>query len=87
MKMTIFCNGAPCDLVEVERTSRDINCRHHRGDDRLITLLMGTVSTSETSINFYQTIRRYVSEGSHLYTYSALRKLYNALKPKRERER
>jgi hypothetical protein len=30
--------------------------------------MMGTASTSESSVNFYQTIRRYNPEDSHLHT-------------------
>jgi hypothetical protein len=32
----------------------------------VIVLMMETVSTSETSVNFYQTTRRSISEDSHL---------------------
>jgi hypothetical protein len=34
----------------------------------IIALMMETVSTSETSVNFYETIRRNIPEDSHLHT-------------------
>jgi hypothetical protein len=34
----------------------------------LIALMMEAASTSETSVNFYQTTRRYNPEDSHLHT-------------------
>jgi hypothetical protein len=34
----------------------------------ITTLMMETVSTSETSVNFYQTARRNIPEDSHLLT-------------------
>jgi hypothetical protein len=37
-------------------------------DSIIITLMMEAASTSETSVNFYQTTHRYNPEGSHLHT-------------------
>jgi hypothetical protein len=37
---------------------------------KTITLMMETVSTSETSVNYYQTTRRNIPEDSHLHKYS-----------------
>jgi hypothetical protein len=34
----------------------------------LIALMMAAASTSETSVNFYHTTRRYNPEDSHLHT-------------------
>jgi hypothetical protein len=34
----------------------------------LISLMMAAVSTSETSVNFYQAFRRNIPEDSHLHT-------------------
>jgi hypothetical protein len=34
----------------------------------LIALMMEAASTSETSVNFYQTTRRYNTEDSHVHT-------------------
>jgi hypothetical protein len=36
---------------------------------RVITLMMEAASTSETSVNFYQTTRRNIPEDSHLHTH------------------
>jgi hypothetical protein len=54
MKMAVFWVVAPCSLVEVYRRFR------------VIALMMQAVSTSETSVNFYQTTQRYNPEDSHL---------------------
>jgi hypothetical protein len=35
----------------------------------IIALMMEAVSTSETSVNFYQTTRRNIPEDSHLHTH------------------
>jgi hypothetical protein len=35
----------------------------------LIALMMEAVSTSETSVSFYQTTRRNIAEDSHLHTH------------------
>jgi hypothetical protein len=37
-----------------------------RAKRQLIALMMETANTSETSVNFHQTIRRYILENSHL---------------------
>jgi hypothetical protein len=55
LKMVVFWVVAPCSLVEVYRRF-------------LVIALMETASTSETSVNFYQTTRRYNPENSHLHT-------------------
>jgi hypothetical protein len=55
MKMTVFWDVAPCDLVEVYRRFRGA-----------IALIMEAESTSETSVNIYQTARRNILEGSNL---------------------
>jgi hypothetical protein len=51
MKMTVFWDVAPCSLVEVSL---------------LIALMMEAESTSETSVNFYQTTRRNNPEDGRL---------------------
>jgi hypothetical protein len=55
MKMTVFWKVAPCSLVDVYRRFR---CAY--------SLLVKGVSTSETSVNFYQTTRGNIPEDSHL---------------------
>jgi hypothetical protein len=72
MKMAVFCDVAPCSLVEVYRCLRGACC-HHQGDHRLevlaasiIVLMMEAASISETSVNFCQTTRRNISEDSHV---------------------
>jgi hypothetical protein len=58
LNMAAFCDIAPCSLVEVERRFRDSYCLHHHG-----SLMMEAVSTSETSVYFYETAQRYIPEG------------------------
>jgi hypothetical protein len=63
--------------ILVPRTSRYgvtlyiINCKklRWRCHVHMIALMMGAASISETSVNFYQTTRRYNPEDSHLHTY------------------
>jgi hypothetical protein len=57
-KMALFCVVAPCSLVEVYQPFRGPCC--------LIALMMEAERTSETLVNFYQTIRRYNPGESHL---------------------
>jgi hypothetical protein len=52
IKMAVFCVVALYSLVEVYRC--------------FIALMMEAASTSETSVNFYQTAWRYNPEDSHL---------------------
>jgi cell division protein FtsL len=52
--MTAFWDIALYSLVKAER--------------RLIALMMEAVRTSETSVYFKHTTRRYISEGYHLHT-------------------
>jgi hypothetical protein len=61
MKMTVFWDVATCSLVEVYRRFRGAYCD--------IALMMEAESTSETSVNFYQTTRRNNPEDSHLHTH------------------
>jgi hypothetical protein len=50
-KITDFWDTAPCILTENCRRFRGANCQH-------LTLVMGAVSTSETSVYFYRTTQR-----------------------------
>jgi hypothetical protein len=54
MKMAAFWDIAPCSLVDIDRRFR------------AIALMMEALSTSETSVNIYQTTRRNVPEDSEL---------------------
>jgi hypothetical protein len=63
--MNVFRDVAPHILLEIDRRSRRAYCLRHQGD---ATLMMNTVSTSETSVNFYQTIRHNILEDSHLHS-------------------
>jgi hypothetical protein len=56
MKMTVFWDLAPCSLVEV-----------YRRFSAIVALMMEAASTSETSVNFYQTARRNNPEDSHFH--------------------
>jgi hypothetical protein len=52
MKKAIFWDVAPCSLVDTDR--------------HFITLKMEAVSSSETSINIYQTAQCYIPQDGHL---------------------
>jgi hypothetical protein len=58
-KMTFFSDVAPCGRVEIERRVRGAYCLHHQGD-------RPAESTSETSVNLYETTRRNIRESGHL---------------------
>jgi hypothetical protein len=61
--MAVFWVVAPCSLVEVCRSFRGAYRLYHQGyrpDDG--------DSTSETSVNFYETTRRKILEKSRLHT-------------------
>jgi hypothetical protein len=57
MKMTVFCDVAPCSVSDVFTAS----ITRAFPDD-------GRVSTSETSDIFHQTTRRNITEDCHLHT-------------------
>jgi hypothetical protein len=63
--MTVFWDFAPCSLVESLLSFQ--RCLLPPSSRRLIALMM-EASTSETSVNFYQTTRRNISEVRHLHT-------------------
>jgi hypothetical protein len=63
LKMAVFWVVAPCSVVEVYQRFRGTFFLHHQ-----ITLMMEVASTSETSVNFYQTTQCYNPEDSHLRT-------------------
>jgi len=63
MKFRVFWDVAPCSHVEVDRRFRGAYCLHHQG-----ALMMEAVRTSETSVNFNLTTRRYIPEDSKLHT-------------------
>jgi hypothetical protein len=52
MKIIVFWDVAPCSLLEIDR--------------RFIALMMEAVSTSETSVNSYETTGRNIPEDNHL---------------------
>jgi hypothetical protein len=64
LKMAVFWVVAPCSLVA---TSLLTFQRRLLPPSPPIALMMEAASTSETSVNFYQTTRRYNPEDSHLH--------------------
>jgi hypothetical protein len=56
--MTVFWDVAPCSLVEVTDVSEVLTA------SIFIALMMEVVSTSKTSVNFYQTTRHNIPEES-----------------------
>jgi hypothetical protein len=63
-----LCDKAPCSLVEVYRRFRGAYCLNHQANKSLTALMMDAVITSETSVYFNETTRRYIIEGSNLPT-------------------
>jgi hypothetical protein len=63
-----FWDIAPCSLVEIDRCFRGEYCFHHRSD------MTEALHTSETSVYFNETTRRYIPESCHLQpnTYTIL---------------
>jgi hypothetical protein len=61
MKMTVFWDVALCSLVEIDQSFRGAYCLHHQN------LMIEEVCTSETSVNFYETTWRNITEDSHLH--------------------
>jgi hypothetical protein len=62
-EMTTSWDTAPCDLFEVERRFRVLYCVHHQSDE----LITEIVRTSETSVYFKDTTRRYIQQGCNLH--------------------
>jgi hypothetical protein len=63
MNMTASWDAAPCSLVEVCLCFRGVQ---HPSSGRWVTLMIEAESTSETSLNFYQTTRLNIPEDSHI---------------------
>jgi hypothetical protein len=59
MKTTAFWDIELHSLIEVDRRFRGAYCSHFEGGE---SLMMEAVSTSETSVFFYETLRRYIPE-------------------------
>jgi gamma-glutamylcysteine synthetase len=58
-----LCDIAPCNIVGVDASEIRTDTIF-----MMITLMMDAVHTSETSVYFNETIRRYISQGCHLHT-------------------
>jgi hypothetical protein len=58
----VFLDVAPCSHVEFDRCFRGAYYLHHKA------LMMDAVRTSETSVKFNMTTRRYIPEDSKLHT-------------------
>jgi hypothetical protein len=65
VKMRVFSVVVPCSLVGIYRCFRGACCLHLQRDE---SPMMEAVSSSETSVNSYQTTRRNNPEDSHLQT-------------------
>jgi hypothetical protein len=57
IKMVVFWDVAPCNIVHTDGRFRDAYCYHIHGDDRAVNI-------SEMSVNFYRTTRCNFTEGS-----------------------
>jgi hypothetical protein len=54
MKMIVIWDVELYSLVDVDRRFREVYCLHHEGDECMV-LMKAAVSSSETSVNIYQT--------------------------------
>jgi hypothetical protein len=61
MKMAVVWDVTPYGLIEVDRHFRGAYRLYHQGDGMMIEV----ISTSETSVNFYQATLRNIPEDSH----------------------
>jgi hypothetical protein len=59
MKMTVSCREVSQKLTDVSEVFTAYYI--------IIALMMEAVSTSETSVNFYETSRRNIPEDSHIH--------------------
>jgi hypothetical protein len=71
MKMAVCWDAAQCSLVEVYLGFRGVCCLHHQ----CFGLITKVVSTSETSVNFYQTTHRNIPEDIFIFTVLSFFKL------------
>jgi hypothetical protein len=67
LKMIVFWDAAPCSLVETGRQFINAYCLQHQGHPPT-ALTTESVSTSEMSVNFYQTTLRSITEDSNFFT-------------------
>jgi hypothetical protein len=61
--MVVFCDVAPCSLVDIDRRFRGTCYLHYQGDGPIV-LMMEALSTFETSVNIHQTAQRNIPEDS-----------------------
>jgi hypothetical protein len=64
LKMTVFLDVVPFSLVKINQHFTVACCPHHHGDD----LMMEAASTSETSVNLFQTTWHNITEQPSLYS-------------------
>jgi hypothetical protein len=68
MKMAVLWDVAPCRLVKFANVPDVLVASVIRSIERLNVLTIEATSTSETSVNFYQTTRRNNPEDSRFHT-------------------
>jgi hypothetical protein len=61
MNVTVFWNVASSSLVGVDRHFRGAYCLHH-----VVSLMMETIRTCETSVYSNETTRRYIPESCYV---------------------
>jgi hypothetical protein len=68
VKTNVFWDAAPYSLAEMADVSEVLTASVTRAIRKItsIVLVMGAVSTCETSVNFCEAIRRSIPEDSHL---------------------
>jgi hypothetical protein len=75
MNFRVFWDILPSSQVDVDRRFRGAYCLHHQGDE----WMMGTVRTSETSVNVYLTTLQYIPEDSGLQQWDCIYNFENVV--------
>jgi hypothetical protein len=77
IKLAVFWVVASCSLVEVYRRFRGAFCLHYEGNE--------AASTSEKSVNFYETMIRCNSEDSHFKSLTSIKLMVDQSNLKKKR--
>jgi hypothetical protein len=65
LNMNVFSDAAPCSLIGNDRCFQGNNFLHHQGS--IIALILKTLHISETSVNFYESTWRSITDGGYIF--------------------